>query len=128
MTTSSDIHDLSLGLGLTSLVLGVVGLLLFALPILSIPLGIAGLVFGVGGLLRALPDGWARLRWPVAGIALAGLALAASLAIDQAPSAYMPIRAIPLDTQAMPDRPYVPPPARPGTLFEASSPNSASLR
>ena len=51
MSKSHYIHDQPLGLGLTAAVLGVVGLLLFFLPILSIPLGGVGLVFGFGGLV-----------------------------------------------------------------------------
>jgi hypothetical protein len=121
MTKCPNIHDPPLGLGLTSVVLGVVGLLLFFLPILSIPLGGVGLVFGVAGLVLALMGGWSSLRWSVAGIALSGLALAVSLAIAQAPAGYLPSRAIPLDTQPVPDRPYVPPPARPGNVSDAIS-------
>ena len=101
-------------MGLTSVVLGAVGLLLFFLPILGIPLGGVGLVFGFGGLVLALcrrldePPLVGRRNRPV------GLALAVSLAIAQAPAGYLPSRAVPLGTQPVPDRPYVPPPARPG--------------
>jgi hypothetical protein len=127
MTKSPNIHDPPLGLGLTSVVLGVVGLLLFFLPILSIPLGGVGLVFGLGGLVLALFGGWTSLRWPVAGIALSGLALAAGLAIAQAPAGYLPSRAIPLNTEPVPDRPYVPPPARPGSVSDKISPMIVTL-
>jgi hypothetical protein len=64
----------------------------------------------------ALLGGWASLRWSVAGIALSGLALTVSFAIAQAPAGYLPSRVIPLDTQPVPDRLYVPPPARPGNV------------
>jgi hypothetical protein len=124
VTTSPNIHDPPLGLGLTSVVLGVVGLILFFLPILSIPLGGVGLVFGVAGFVLALMGGWSSLRWSVTGIVLSGLALAISLAIAQAPAGYLPSRAIPLDTQPVPDRPYVSPPARPGAMFNAGAPTT----
>ena len=71
--------------------LGVVGLLLFFLPILSIPLGGVGLVFGFSGLVFALLNSWTSLRWSVAGIVLSGLALAVSLAIAQAPAGNLPV-------------------------------------
>ena len=119
MTISPNTHDPPLGLGLTAVVLGVVGLVLFFLPILSIPLGGVGLVFGFAGFVLALMGGRSSLRWSVAGIALSCLALAISLAIAQAPAGYLPSRAIPLDTQRVPDRPYVPPPARPGAMLDA---------
>jgi hypothetical protein len=113
MTKSVQTDDPPLGLGLTALILGAVGLILSFLPILSIPLDVAGLIFGLTSLLLALLGGWTSLRWSIVGVAVAGLALAVGIAIARAPAGYMPNRAVPLDTQPVPDRPYVPPPARP---------------
>ena len=61
-----------LGMGLTSVILGSVGALLFFLPVLGIPLGAVGLVFGIVGLLLAILGGWTSLRWSVAGIVVSG--------------------------------------------------------
>ncbi len=105
-----------LGVGLTSVILGTVGVLLFALPILSIPLGAIGLLFGLSGFVLALLSGWTSLRWSVAGIAISALALGVSIAIAHAPAGYLPTRPAPLETQPVPDRPYIPPPARPGSV------------
>jgi hypothetical protein len=114
MTKSHWTHDPLLGVGLTSAVLGTVALLLFFLPILSIPLGGAGLLLGVAGFLAATLGGWTSLRWSAAGIVVCGLALGIAVAIAEAPAGYLPTRSIPLDTQPVPERPYIPPPARPG--------------
>lgn len=116
MNKSLQPGELPLGMGLTSVVLGVVGMLLFFMPILGIPLGGVGLVFGLSGLVLTLLGGRASLRWPISGIALSGLALALGIAIAQAPAGYLPTQPVPLDTQSVPKRRYVPPPARPGSL------------
>src|SRR5690348_7694324 len=99
-----------IGLGMASTVLGVVGLMLFILPILGIPISAFGLCFGILGFVLA-PISGARLRWSAAGIAVSLLALAVNLAIYYAPEAYLPGRNVPLLWQPAPDRPYVPPPA-----------------
>ena len=52
-----DYHNPPLGLGLTSVVLGAVGLLLFLLPVLGIPFGTAGLAFGLVGFVVAVVGG-----------------------------------------------------------------------
>jgi hypothetical protein len=113
MTHAPETHEMSLGLGLTSTVLGTVGLLLFFMPVLGVPLAIVGLLFGLAGFLLAMMRGWTGLRWAVAGIVICGLALAIGAAVALAPSGYVPTPAVPLDTQPVPDRVYVPPPARP---------------
>jgi hypothetical protein len=117
MSKSLQTGDAPVGLGLTAVVLGAVGGLLFFLPVLSIPLGGAGLVFGLSGLVLAVRGGWVSVCWSVVGLAVSGLALAVGLAIAQAPAGYLPVRRVPLDTQPVPSRPYVPPPARPGQGF-----------
>ncbi len=111
MVTSSPSSDLPAGLGLTSAILGAVGVLLFFLPVLGIPLGAVGLAFGV---LTALRGGWASLRWPVVGIVVCGLAPGIGVVIALAPGGYLQ-KATPARTwQNVPDPPYAPPPARPG--------------
>ncbi len=125
MTKSPQTADPPLGMGLTSVILGAVGVLLFFLPILSIPLGGVGLVFGLSSLVLALVGGWTSLRWSIAGVVTSGLALAVGIAIAQAPAGYLPTGTVPLNTQPVPERPYVPPPARPGNVTD--SPAGAAL-
>lgn len=110
MTNAPKTHDVALGMGLASAVLGTVGLLLFFLPILSIPIESAGMVLGLVGFLFAIFGDWTGLRWSIAGIAVCGLALAFSVAIAVAPAAYVPTPIVPLDTQPVPSHPYIPPP------------------
>ena len=80
------------GMGLTSVILGSVGALLFFLPILGIPLGAAGLAFGIAGLLMAILGRWTSLRWSVAGIAVSAIALGIGVLIALAPGAFCRIR------------------------------------
>ncbi len=103
------------GLGITSLVLGTIGWMLFFMPILGIPLSAAGLVFGIIGLVAAFSGGWVIFRWSLAGVAVSALALAVNVAIARAPEGYFPSGRVPLDTQPVPERPYIPPPARPSS-------------
>ena len=112
--TNISIHERPLGVGLTSLVLGTLGMLLFFLPILGIPLGCIGVAFGFIGVLMAIFGGWTSLRWSVTGLVVSALALGISLSIYQAPEGYVPTRRIPLNTETVPEHSYVPPPARPG--------------
>jgi hypothetical protein len=105
-------HDPPLGLGLTSLVLGTVGLLLFLLPVLGIPISAVGLAFGAVGMLVAVFGGPSSLRWSVAGIALCLVALSADIAIGVAPEGYFPQPRTGVAEPAS-QRPYVAPPARP---------------
>jgi hypothetical protein len=98
-------------LGMTSLVLGVIALLLCFLPILGIPLSAFGLLFGLLGFLVALFARGTSLRWSLGGLAASTLALLVNLAIAYAPQGYLPGRNVPKPWQPVPDRPYVPPPA-----------------
>lgn len=116
MRKSSYLQNPPLILGLISVVLGTVGLLMFFMPILGIPLSEAALLLSLVGLAFAPLGTWPGIRWSIRGIALSALALAVGLAIAQAPSGSLPSRWIPLDTQRVPDRPYIPPPARPGSM------------
>ncbi len=103
------------GMGLTSVILGSVGALLFFLPILGIPLGAAGLAFGIAGLLMAILGRWTSLRWSVAGIAVSAIALGIGVLIALAPGGFLPNPKGPPIQQNAPTRLYVPPPARPET-------------
>ena len=102
------------GLGLTSVILGSVGILLFFLPVLGIPLGALGLAFGLIGLLAAIFGGWTSLRWSVVGVVVSGLALGIGVAIALPPAGVLPSPKGAPVWQSVPDQPYVPPPARAG--------------
>jgi hypothetical protein len=102
-----------LGLGMTSLVLGTVGLLLAFLPVLGLPISVFGLFFGIIGLIAAIFVTGATLRWSAAGILLSSVALAANVALTYAPSGYLPAREVPKSWQSPPGRVYISPPAKP---------------
>jgi hypothetical protein len=115
MSSLPEVHSPPVGLGMSSLVIGTIGLMLFFLPVLGIPITAFGLLFGLLGVLTALfgrAGGGARLRWTLAGIAVSCLGLAVNIAIAYAPAGYLPGRDVPQMWQLPPDRPYVPPPAR----------------
>jgi hypothetical protein len=99
------------GLGMTSLVLGFIGLSLFFLPVLGIPISLCALGFGVAGLVVAFFTATASLRSSIGGIGLSCLALAVNVAIANAPAGYLPRPDVPKPWQAVPDRPFVAPPA-----------------
>jgi hypothetical protein len=106
-----DTYSPRLGLGMTSLVLGTVGLLLAFLPVLGVPISAFGLLFGILGLIGAMFFTGATLRWSVAGIFISSLALAVNIAITYAPRGYLPSREVPKSWQPVRDRPWVPPPS-----------------
>ena len=116
MSTLPEVHSPPIALGMSSLVIGTIGLMLFFLPVLGIPLSAFGLFFGILGLLAMFVGGKARsgtiVRWTLAGIAVSCLGLAVNVAIAYAPAGYLPGRDVPRLWQTPPDRPYVPPPAR----------------
>lgn len=115
MSRLPEVHGPPIGLGMSSLVIGTIGLMLFFLPVLGIPLSAFGLLFGLLGLLatflRGRPAGGAALRWTLAGIAVSSLALAVNVAIAYAPAGYLPGGEVPQLWQVAPNRGYVPPPA-----------------
>lgn len=110
-TEISELEDPQSAWGVTSLVLGMIGLVLFFLPILGGPISSAGLMAGLIGWSAA--SIWRRgsLRWSVGGSALSSLALAMNLAIAFAPAAGLSTRDVPPAVQ-MPDHAYIPPPSR----------------
>jgi hypothetical protein len=100
------------GLGMASLVLGTVALMLFFLPVLGIPISVLGLLFGLVGSGVALFRPRVSLRWGLGGIGMSALALLLNIGIVYAPAGYIPTGGQqPPPWQAVPDRPYVPPPA-----------------
>jgi hypothetical protein len=96
---------------MTSLVLGIIALLLFFLPVLGIPISVCGLLAGLVGVPVALSFRL-TLRWCAAGIATCILALLVNLAIVYAPSGYIPSPRPPRLWQTAPGEPYPPPPAK----------------
>jgi len=72
-------------IGLTSAVIGTIGLLLFFLPILGIPIAGCGLLLGIAGAAAAAFGRSASLRWSIVGTVVSGFALAAGLAMFYAP-------------------------------------------
>ena len=102
-------------LGMASLVLGVIGLILAFLPILAAPLSACGIVLGIIGVITAFAVPGTYLRWAVAGLVTSILALGVDVALSLAPGAQgeVPTPRSPAMWQSPPDRPTVPPPARP---------------
>ena len=96
--------------GVTSFVLGMIGFMLFFLPILGAPISVIGLAAGIVGCLVAGATARGSLRWSVAGVVVSCLALGINVAVAYAPRGYSPPPTGP-DTRSVPDRPYVPPPA-----------------
>ena len=109
-----------LALGMASIVLGTIGLALFLLPILGISLGACGLLLGTADLVFAAFGHRSRLRWALVGVVVSSVAVGTGLAIAFAPLGYEPSHAVPRPWQTPPDRPYVPPPARPGRVSRAA--------
>ena len=116
MSSLPEVHNPPIGLGMSSLVMGTIGLMLFFLPVLGIPISAFGLLFGLLGLLAALfggrIGGAARLRWTLAGIVVSCMGLAVNVALAYAPAGYLPGRDVPQLWQLPPDKPFVSPPAR----------------
>jgi hypothetical protein len=112
MSTSTYYRSPLIGLGMTSVVLGVIGLLLAFLPVLGVPISGFGFVFGLFGVIFTLATGQTSLRWPLAGLAICLLALTVNLALGAGPGYELPGHPIPKMWQQSPDTPYVSPPAR----------------
>jgi len=103
--------DRELPLGLASLILAMIGLVLFFLPILGIPISAIALIAGGAGWMVSMIWKIGSLRWAVGGMALSALALSLNLAIAYAPATDIPSRGF-VPVLAVPDRPYIPPPSR----------------
>lgn len=101
----------SLPLGLSAVVLGSIGLLLFILPILAIPIGACGLVLGSVGVLSAICRGSDDVRLSLAGIAVCVASLGIGAAIQFAPGGYVPLPGEPPHLPLQRQRSYVAPPA-----------------
>ncbi len=112
MPRSYRTHTPLPALGMSSLVLGVIALLLTFLPILGIPLSLCGVVLGVVGIFSSLTVPGTYLRWSLAGLATSSLALIVNIAITYAPTGYLPEQSVPRTWQPVPDRPSPPAPAR----------------
>jgi hypothetical protein len=104
-------HGPLAALGMTSLVQGVISLILGVLPVLGIPIGLFGLLFGVLALIAAFLKLGPNLRVTLGGIGASLLALAVNFAIAFAPVGYRPEPTVPSIWQPVPDRPSNPPPA-----------------
>jgi hypothetical protein len=105
----SDVQPL--GLGVASVVLGVISTLLFFLPILAIPIGVVGLILALVGCCLGAMTGRASLRWSAVGLVVSGLAVTINGAIAYAPSGFQHVPPAP-PSAAVPGVPYAPPPAR----------------
>jgi hypothetical protein len=102
--------------GLSSVILGTTGLLLFIVPVLGIPISLSGIVVGLIGIAVALLGGPGSLRLCVAGIILSSGAAGMDYAIALAPDGYFSPRPVFPDVAPTINRSYVSPPAPPHTV------------
>jgi len=114
MSPRTDAENPWIAFGMSSLVLAFIGTLFFFLPILGTPISGIALGFGIIGLIVSPWTPGPSLRWSLAGIVASLLALSVNLLIIYAPEGYQPDRKVPTPWRAVPDRPFVPPPARSG--------------
>jgi hypothetical protein len=111
MNRPSEAQTTPLGLGIASVVLGVISTMLFFLPILAVPIGVTGLLLAVVGCAMGVVSSRTSLRWSSVGLVVSGLALAINLAIAHAPSGFEHTPPAP-PNESVPGVPYAPPPAR----------------
>lgn len=111
MSHSSHIQPPPLAFGVVSFVLGMIGFMLFFLPILGAPISAIGLVAGIVGCFVAGATSRGSLRWAVAGLVLSCVALGINVGITYAPRGYSPPPTGPA-AESVPDRPDVSPPAK----------------
>jgi hypothetical protein len=97
--------------GMTSLVIGSIGLLLSVLPVLGIPISLLGFLLGITALVVNRRAGGAPLRWSLAGVAVCGGALVTGIALYYAPSGYERGPNVPQMWRTHPARPEVSPPS-----------------
>lgn len=101
-----------IGLGMTALVLGLIGILFTFLPVLAFPISVCGLVLGAIGLVAGFFSGGPALRWSIEGVVVCIVALSTNLIINFLPEGYALPNPSPARAWRQPaDRPYVPPPA-----------------
>ena len=104
-----------IGLGILSLVLGSIGGLLFFLPILGAPISALGVLFALAGIVAALFIPTVSLRLSLLGGAVSSAALLINLATAFVPADSLVTPTVPTPWQLPYNRPYVSPPAQPGT-------------
>lgn len=132
-TSQGDVPPIALGM--TSIVLGFIGALLFFLPILAIPIASAGFLFGAAGVLlgRWRPkarrtalvktvdmltqEEW-RLRRSLLGVLLCSTAIINAFLLGYAPLGYVPKSLVQPLWQGPPGRVFIPPPALPGRIYQ----------
>jgi len=115
-------HPPVLGLGITSIVLGIIALLLFFMPVLGIPISALGLLFGILGFVSAIFfSRGATLRGSVGGIAICSLALLLNLALAFAPMpTYLPAHKVSPPGGPPPGQPWISPPMKLGALDQSA--------
>lgn len=100
------------GLGLCSVVMGMVGLAFFIVPILGMPISAVGIAAGLAGIIAA----WCRqpvsLRLAVAGLLLSTASFLMIWSIDLAASGYFAPSSSRPKLEPIPRRPFIPPPAK----------------
>lgn len=99
-------------LGMTSFVLGVIGLLLFFLPILGAPLSACGILCGVVGIVGPWAPSSTSVRWAWAGLAASCMALGINVAVAYAPAGYLHFSGVPRQGRPASDHSYVAPPSK----------------
>jgi hypothetical protein len=114
------------GLGLSSLTLGTVGLVLFFMPILGLPISALGLAIGLAGVGNALLGGPVGLRMAYGGTWLSLLAVGVNAAIMIAPNQPFSAPVPELVPHMRLREQFVPPPA-PLSQRESSGPLLAAL-
>jgi len=109
VANSQEIEPPRLAFGVASFVLGMIGFMLFLLPILGAPISVVGLASGIAGCLVAGATARGSLRWSVAGVVLSCLALGINVAVAYAPRYATTPTGPP--SESVPDTPYVAPPS-----------------
>ncbi len=104
-------HGPLAGLGMTSLVQGIISLILGVVPVLGIPIVLFALLFGILGLIAWMLGLGPNLRVTLGGIGASLLALTVNWAVAFAPNGYQSDPHVPAIWQTVPDRPTNPPPA-----------------
>jgi hypothetical protein len=107
--TAPRFRQLPVGLGMTAVVLGVIGFIFVWFPVLGVPVSALGLIFGVIGLLVPRFRFGVTLRWTLLGVAVCAAALGAGVAINWARLGYLHDPNPPRLWQQPPDRPDTPP-------------------